>query len=96
MAEILSILGLLIAVGGIVTGVSYKFYRDSKKDNSIYGFDKGKAEATDDFIIIELKHVQKQIQDMRDDIEHGHMDYDSMQKQIADIRERLARWEGPQ
>lgn len=90
------LIGLLISILGIVSVLSYKFYRDSKKDNTSSGFDKGKLEATTQYLKDELSELNKVIKNIEDDIEKGHMDYDSIQKQIADIRERVARIEGPQ
>jgi len=90
------VIGLLISIVGIISAISYKFYRDSTKDHRTSGFDKGKLETTIEFIKGELKQLYKVIQNIEEDIEEGHIDYDSIQKQIADIRERMARMEGPQ
>jgi len=90
------VIGLFITILGILSALSYKFYRDSKKDNQTSGFDQGKTETTIKHLKEELEQVNKVIQNIENDIEKGHMDNDSTQKQIADIRERLARMEGPQ
>jgi len=95
MTEYLPIIGLLISIVGIVSAISYKFYRDTRKDNSKSGFDKGKLETIIEFLKENIKDVENSMKNFQDDIEKGHMDYDSMQKQIGDIRERLARMEGP-
>jgi len=96
MEQPAQVIGLLISIVGVISAISYKFYRDSKKDNTSSGFDKGKLETTVGFLKEELKQVNKVIYNIENDIEKGHMDYDSIQKQIADIRERIARMEGPQ
>jgi len=96
MDESIPVIGILTSIVGIISAISYKFYRDSKKDHTVSGFDKGKLETTIEFLKGELKQVNKLTQQIEDDIEKGHMDYDSVQKQIADIRERIARMEGPQ
>lgn len=96
MEEQIPVIGILISILGIISAISYKFYRDSKKDHTISGFNKGKFETTIEFLKEEIKHVNKLIYDIENDIEKGQLDYDSIQKQIADIRERIARMEGPQ
>jgi len=94
--ESIPVIGLLTSIVGIISAISYKFYRDSKKDHTISAFDKGKLETTVEFLKGELKQLHKLIQNIENDMEKGHMDYDSVQKQISDIRERIARMEGPQ
>jgi len=95
MPESTPLIGLLISIMGVISIISYKFYRDSKKDYTMSGFDKGKIETSMTYFKDELVHVKQLIQDIVNDVEKGHIDYDSIQKQIADIRERLARVEGP-
>lgn len=95
MTEHIPIIGMLVAILGIVSAISYKFYRDSTKDHTVSGYDKGKVETSIEYLKDGLIHVEQLIQNIEDDVEKGHLDYDSFQKQIADIRERLARVEGP-
>ena len=95
MVEILSTIAVMVGILGVIIGITYKFYRDSKKDNTNTGFSKGKIESTINYIKEELTQITHQIQNIEGDIEKGHVDYDSIQKQIASIRERLARIEGP-
>jgi len=94
--NVLPITGLIISVLSILSALSYKFYRDSKKDNTKKGFDQGKTSTIIQHLKEELEQVNHVIENIENDVEKGHMDYDSIQKQITDIRERLARLEGPQ
>jgi len=96
MVESIPTIGLLISIIGIISAISYKFYRDSKKENTKSGYDKGTIETKMTYFKDELTNVKQLIQNIEDDVEQGHINYDSVQKQIADIRERLARVEGPQ
>lgn len=91
MVDTFPILGLIVGVSGIVIGILYKFYRDSKKDNINSGFNKGKIDTTIELLKEEIHYTHKKLQDIEEDIEKGHMDYDSIQKQIANIRERLQK-----
>jgi len=93
--EFTPIMGLLISIVGIVSAISYKFYRDSKKDNNTLGFDRGKLETTVKFLKDELTKLNILILHIEEDVEKSHMDYDTIQKQMTDIRERIARMEGP-
>jgi len=95
VVEFTPVLGLLISVIGIISAISYKFYRDTRKDHNILGFDKGKLETTVKFLKEELVQLNTLIVNIKDDIEKSHMDYDTIQNQMTDIRERIARMEGP-
>jgi len=95
LSESAPIIGILVTIVGIISAISYKFYHDSKADHTVSGFDKGKIETKMEYFKDELIHVKQLIQSIEDDVERGHLDYDSIQKQIADIRERMARVEGP-
>jgi len=94
MSESAPAIALLISIISIISAISYKFYRDSKKDHTMSGFDKGQLKTKMEHLKEELTHVKQLIQNIEDDVERGHMDYDSIQKQIADIRVNLARLEG--
>jgi len=94
--ESIPVIGLLASIVGIISAISYKFYRDSKKDHTISGFDKGIIETKMTYFKDELGNIKQLIQNIQDDVEYGRINFDSTQKQIADIRERIARMEGPQ
>ncbi len=96
MVETIPTIGVLLSIIGIISAISYKFYRESKKENTESGYDKGTIETKMVYFKDELTNVKQLIQNIEEDVEQGHMDYDSVQKQIADIRERMARVEGPQ
>jgi len=89
------LIGLLVSILGIVSALSYKFYRDSKKDNTSSGFDKGKLETNIKYLQSEVIELHDILKDMQNDIEKGHLDNDSTLKRMADMGERLARLEGP-
>ena len=99
---LIPIIGLCIAMIGILSTLAYKFHRDSKKES----FDKGKSSSDTKHLESKLSFLETEIKDLRDDIEKGHLDLDVVQKQlsdsinkiekyISDIRVGLARLEGP-
>lgn len=82
---------LIGSVAGIVVAI-IKF-RPKSKDNNIK-FDQGKMCNEINHFKEELKRITITLNDMDEDIEKNHLQYDSIQKQIADIRVSIARLEG--
>lgn len=82
---------LIGSVAGIIVAI-IKF-RPKSQDNNIK-FDQGKIQTEINHFNEELKRITATLNDMDEDIEKNHLQYDSIQKQIADIRVSIARLEG--
>lgn len=81
---------LIGSVAGIIVAI-IKF-KPKKKDN--VNFDQGKLQTEITHFKEELGRITNTLNDMDDDIQKNHLQYDSIQRQIADIRVSIARLEG--
>jgi len=93
--HLVSIFGIIISIIGIIVAVSFKLYLSNRNKNTILDIDKGKIDTEIEHFKEELTEFKKNIENIEEDIQKNHLDYDAIQLQIADLRERLARIEGP-
>jgi len=90
---ILPVIALLIALVGVAIGL-IKLQRKSIKEDNQENFNQGKMESDIEHIQEELEGFKDRVNEIEEDIQKGHMEYDSVQKQIADLRVAIARLEG--
>lgn len=93
--HIITIFGVIISITGIITAVGLKLYLSNRTKNTITDIDKGKFDTEIEHFKEELGAFKKDVENIEEDIQKNHLDYDAIQRQIADLRERLARIEGP-
>jgi len=93
--ELLPILGIILTIIGIISAISVRLYLSNRAKNTVSDIDKGVMDTEIEHFKEELSNFKKDIEVIEEEIQKNHLDYDSIQLQIADLRERLARIEGP-
>lgn len=89
----ITIFGLFVAVVGIISGIAVKLHLNNKNENKQTHIQKGSMDTEIDHLKEKLEQFERHIEVLEEDMQNNHAEYDSVQKQIADIRERLARVE---
>jgi len=87
------IFGLFVAIIGIISGIAVKLHLNNKNENKQTHIEKGSMDTEIDHLKEKLNQFEKHMEVLEEDMQNNHLEYDSVQKQIADIRERLARVE---
>lgn len=93
--HIIPIFGVIVSMMGIIAGVSIKVYLNNRTKNTSTDISKGVIDTEIEHFKIELTRFKEDMDTIEEDIQKNHLDYDAIQRQISDIRERLARLEGP-
>jgi len=94
MVELLSIIAVLVTIIGIVVAVALKVWLSSKKEIKSEGFDKGKLESDIEHFKEKFNDLNVKLNNFEEDIQQGRIEHDSIQKQFADIRDRVGKLEG--
>lgn len=93
--HIIPIIGIILTIVGIITAVSLRLYLSNRTKNSVSDVTTGVTANELKHINDELDHLHEYIERVEADTVANHKEYDSIQQQIAKLRERLARIEGP-
>lgn len=92
--HILTVIGFLIVIIGIISGILVKLYLNSRKVNKSEDFNKGKMDEKIGNFTEKFNDIKKKFDDMEEDIQTGRAEHDSIQRQFADIRDRVGKLEG--
>ncbi len=91
---LLPVIALFVTVIGIISAIAAKFYLASKKENKTENFDKGKIDTQMSHFKEKFDELHKKLDNFEEDIQQGRLEHDSIQKQFADIRDRVGKLEG--
>lgn len=96
MAEhILTVIGIILTMIAIVAAFSLRLYLSNRTKNTVTDVTKGVTQNEIKHINDELNHLHEYIEQVEGATVKNHESYDDIQLQIASLRERLARIEGP-
>ncbi len=94
MTEHFATIAILVTIIGIVVAVAVKLWLSSKKEIKSEGFDKGKLNSDIYHFKEKFSDLNKKLDNFEEDIQQGRIEHDSIQKQFADIRDRVGKLEG--
>jgi len=94
MTEHFATIAILVTIIGIVVAVAVKLWLSSKKEIKSDGFDKGKLESDIEHFKEKFNDLNLKLNNFEEDIQQGRIEHDSIQKQFADIRDRVGKLEG--
>lgn len=92
--DLTPILTIILTIIGIISAISVRLYLSNRAKNTVSDIDKGVMDTEIEHFKEEFSSFKKDIDVIEEEIQKNHLEYDSIQLQIADLRERLARIEG--
>jgi peptidoglycan hydrolase CwlO-like protein len=104
-SHFLPFLALVVTVSIFLVGTIITLHFKSKKENKEINTNKGKTDRDIEHLRDDVIDLKKEIDDIIENVQNGHIDYDSLQKQFSGFKEkyleklgrlgeRIARLEG--